>query len=449
MRFLFVSHSRPYPPTNGGNQRTALLLRALKELGDVDLLLMHGDHPPDAEDLRRIGEDYNVLACVPMPRRGERPGWRWLRPLHPRLTDRVAAHLGRDTAHYAVHPPVAVHLERALAERPYDLLVGRYLRPTAASGALGYAPLALDVDDLDYGVWRTRLDVPSTSVAARAVFRHHVRQLRRIVPRLLARCERIWVANAADQAELRPLPSALLPNIPYLDDGDAPVPLPPCPGSRTLLTVASLLQERNREGIEFFISQVWPQVRVRVPDATFQIVGSHMTATLRERWGATPGVDPVGFVDDLREAYTGCAFTVSPLFYGGGSNIKVLESLAHGRTCVATPFSARGFEGTLSHGVGLYVGEGAAGLAEACVTLLESSDLARDLAARGAEIVAERYSYERFRDCVHEGVRAAVQEGGVRPRGLASGRPAHSLGAPGVRPGAHSSESAWAGSRDC
>jgi glycosyltransferase involved in cell wall biosynthesis len=441
MRFLFVSHSRPHPPTNGGNQRTALLLRALRELGDVDLLLMHGDRPPSAEDLERIRADHDLLACVPMPRRGERPPWRRVRPLNPRLVDRVAAHAGRAAAHYAPHPAVAPLLDRAVRERRYSLVVGRYLRSAILSGALDVAPVALDVDDLDSDPWRARRDAAGAGLAERLVAGHHLRQLEALLPPLLARCQHLWVSNAPNLRALDGLPVSLLPNIPFPNHGRPTHPAPPPPGGRVVLTVASFLHVPNQKGVDRFVSDVWPRVRARVPDATFRIVGSRMTPDLRARWGRVPGVEPVGFVDDLHGAYAGCAFAVSPLFYGGGSNIKVLEALAHGRACVVTPFSARGFEGVLGEGDGLAIGAGADGLAEACVALLEAPDRAARLAERGAALVAEHYSYARFRDVVHEGVRAAVagtdgvgRRGAGRPSdgapaGAASAGPAASQGA--------------------
>ena len=49
-------------------------------------------------------------------------------------------------------------------ESPYLAVVGRYLPPTARSGAVGLGPLIIDVDDLDSRVFQTRAesgDVPA------------------------------------------------------------------------------------------------------------------------------------------------------------------------------------------------------------------------------------------------------------------------------------------------
>lgn len=414
MRFLFVSHSLPYPPTNGGNQRTALMLRALSELGEVDLLLMHGEREPEPEVMEHIRQHYNVLACLPMPRRAERGAWRWIQGIHPRMVSRLAHHFGRDAVHYRPHPRVAPVLDQALGARPYDLIVGRYLKPTALSGALRYTPVLLDVDDLDYTIWRSRLETPGQSVVERFVVRHHLRQLQRAVPPLLARCTHLWTTSEADRSELNALPVSLLPNIPFsVPSEPAPLPTPPSP---MILTVASFVQERNRAGVDHFVRNVWPLVRARVPDATYRIVGSGLSPELRAQWAAVPGVDPVGFVEDLSSAYASCTFTAAPLFFGGGSNIKILESLSFRRTCVTTPFALRGIGENLRHGEALLAAEGPDDMAAACIRLLQRPELARSLAEHGARSVAEHYSYERFRRGVREGVTEALRGGGgVKP----------------------------------
>lgn len=404
VRFLFVSHSLPYPPTNGGNQRTALLLRALQEIGDVDLLLMHGEQEPDADTLRHLDEQYQVLACVPMPRRAEREPWRTIRPLFPKTIDRLAHHLGRDADHYQPHPRIEATLKLALAARSYDVIIGRYLKPTAISGALSQTPLILDIDDLDYEVWRSRLADPATPAFKHPIIRHHLRQLKALVPPLLARCDHLWVSNELNLSELSDFPVSLLSNIPYLSDGSPVRMQPPPEQSLEILTVASCLQERNVEGIDFFVNEAWPLVREQVPEATFKIVGSHMRPALRERWGAVPGMVPVGFVEDLSEVYRTCAFTVAPLFYGGGTNIKVLESLSYGRTCVVTPFVHRGFQTTLPHMEALYLAADAPAMARACIDLLDNPTLAVTLARQGAARVEKHYSFDRFREVVQSTV---------------------------------------------
>ena len=108
------------------------------------------------------------------------------------------------------------------------------------------------------------------------------------------------------------------------------------------------------------------------------------------------GVVPVGFVADLTSAYRECAFTVAPIFSGGGTNIKVLESLAFGRACVLTEHAHRGYQKTLRHLESVYVAKSAAEMTAGCVELLGKPALCETMGKQGAGIVSEHFSFEAF-----------------------------------------------------
>jgi hypothetical protein len=53
-----------------------------------------------------------------------------------------------------------------------------------------------------------------------------------------------------------------------------------------------------------------------------------------------PDVSAPGYINDLGEAGPNAAFTIAPIYSGGGTNIKILESLVYGR---ASPRTTRAF----------------------------------------------------------------------------------------------------------
>src|SRR5690606_21015222 len=120
--------------------------------------------------------------------------------------------------------------------------------------------------------------------------------------------------------------------------------------SQVILTVSAMRFRVNEEAVDRFVQKIWPRIRAAAPQARFRIVGSQMTEAHRARWGAHAGVEVIGFVERLADAYGACALTVAPIFEGGGTKIKVLESLLYGRTCVVAPHAQRGYEHVLRHG---------------------------------------------------------------------------------------------------
>jgi glycosyltransferase involved in cell wall biosynthesis len=114
----------------------------------------------------------------------------------------------------------------------------------------------------------------------------------------------------------------------------------------------------------------------------------------------------LGYVDDLAAVYNPSWFTLCPLWTGAGTNIKVLESLAFGRTCVATVIEA---SKTVYRPVILCLWPAnPEDVAENCIRLINYHALMLALAKRGQEMVQREFSYEKFASVVHQEVERAL-----------------------------------------
>ncbi|MEX0776988.1 MAG: glycosyltransferase family 4 protein [Phycisphaeraceae bacterium] len=402
-RILFVTFSPPVPTTHGGCQRTNLLLRALQSYGDVEMMLLRGPARLDPEVRRTMEEDFGLVAGFELSTAGMQRPWRWFRPLRAPLVDKMAHNLGRRQADYRPDAAPLEWIRQRTATRPYDVIVGRYLRPTVKSGALNFSPVVVDVDDLDYRVYETRANLPDQTWLSRIIMNRQAHQLRQLIPSLLRAATHVWYTNEADQKRM-PHPSAsILPNIPFVKRGEPTVSI--CPftkDNQTILFVGTLSFAPNARGIDRFVERVWPQIFAARPETRFRVVGGGMSQNQRRRWAQVPGVEPVGFVDDLREAYASCLFTVAPLFEGGGTKIKVLESYRFGRACLATRHSHVGFAQALPANEAVMVAESDADLAGRAIQMLGDPLRCQAMAERGAANVARWFSYSEFERIVHD-----------------------------------------------
>jgi glycosyltransferase involved in cell wall biosynthesis len=418
VRILFIAGGTPWPVHVGANQRTNLLLRALRQCGPVETVIHSRYVDPSAEDMAHLREAYGVVARFALPG----PGDRWLGGLAGRLSqnwaDRLGTHIGGMGLWYQPQSNIVRWLSRRLQEHHYDLIVGRYLRALASAGAFRYQPLVLDLDDYDCAAQRSRLQQPGLSRLKRYSIRRQIRGVETVVPGLLRQCDHIWVASPEDQRLLDSFPTSILPNIPFEPEGAEPVvPCPPRPASTSILMVGSWRHTVNVNAIDRFLKTVWPQVHAAVPQSEFRVVGYGMTEEQKRRWDAVPGVVPVGFVEELRQEYDRCAFTVVPIFEGGGTKIKVLESLRHGRTVVAASHSCRGYEDVLQHLDAAWIAPDEAAIAAGCIRLLKESVLRDRMAERGCRLVRQHYSYDRVRQVVCEAIGCVAIDGkGVRIR---------------------------------
>jgi hypothetical protein len=418
LRILFITGGSPWPTQLGVNQRTNLLLRALRRCGNVETVINSRYAEISNQDREYLRDTYGVVARFRQQGPGDRWPWRVAGHVSQPLADRLGVHIGGMGLWYRPQADVVGWLTNRLQECRYDLIVGRYLRSLASSGALDYRPVVLDLDDFDCGTQGNRLQQPGLSTLQRYSAWRQARQIEKAVGGLLGKCDHLWVAGREDQELLNSYPTSILPNIPFELDGATSVP--PClprPESRSMLIVGSLLHTVNVRAIDRFLRIAWLRIFKSEPQSEFRIVGYGMTDTQRDRWGAVPGVTPVGCVEDLRTEYDRCAFTVVPVFEGGGTKIKVLESLQYGRTVVAASHSCRGYGDTLRHGEALWEAPDEEAIVEGCIRLLGEPGLREKMADAGCRLVRRHYSYERFQRVVRETVeRVAVAGRGIQVR---------------------------------
>lgn len=126
----------------------------------------------------------------------------------------------------------------------------------------------------------------------------------------------------------------------------------------------------NGDALAWFVREVLPLVRQRLPDARLRVTGGNVPDELRAYESAA--VTFTGFVDDLYSLYGGVRVAIAPTRYGAGVKIKTVEALQYGVPAVATSVGAEGIDAGSS--AALTVADDPAGFADAVVRLLASPD---------------------------------------------------------------------------
>jgi glycosyltransferase involved in cell wall biosynthesis len=169
---------------------------------------------------------------------------------------------------------------------------------------------------------------------------------------------------------------------------DASGDLRPDPGR--IVFTGVMRYSPNVAGAEFLAHEVLPRVRDAVPSARVVIVGRDPSPRVT-RLGQTEGVEVVGGVPDLRPWLRGSRVYACPMVSGTGIKNKLLEAMACGIPCVATPLATRGTQA--EPGRDLLVGRGADEFAANLVRVLSDDGLARDLGAAGRAYVTGNHSW--------------------------------------------------------
>jgi len=165
----------------------------------------------------------------------------------------------------------------------------------------------------------------------------------------------------------------------------------PAPGS--IIYAGSVTYAPNHDAVRYFVEQILPAVRSAMPDAVLTVTGRTDGVSL-DGLHRADGVRFAGMLDDIRTAIAQSWLSVAPILSGGGTRLKILESLALGTPVVST---SKGVEGLgLEHERHVLIADDAPAFAGSVVRLLGDPELRRRLGDEGRREVARRYDWERI-----------------------------------------------------
>jgi glycosyltransferase involved in cell wall biosynthesis len=185
-----------------------------------------------------------------------------------------------------------------------------------------------------------------------------------------------------------------------------------CPRDRRVLFVGALNRPQNRDGMRYFLREVWPIVRLNFPDAEFHIVGEGMDENLRKEVAAAPGVKPAGGVPEVEPYYVSAAVFVAPILTGGGVIVKVLDALAAGVPTVTTRYGNEGIRA--NDGKEILIADTAKDFAGAVIFLLGDVAARDAMGKAGRRFVNTNFSEEAFSDTVDAVYREVASATGAR-----------------------------------
>jgi glycosyltransferase involved in cell wall biosynthesis len=164
----------------------------------------------------------------------------------------------------------------------------------------------------------------------------------------------------------------------------------------------------NIEAAVWFAHSVWPRLREHFPHWKLTIVGYNpapAVLALRE----LKNVEVTGTVEDVRPYYGEAVAALVPLRIGGGTRLKILEAMAAGAPVVSTSLGAEGL--AVSSGKELLIANREEDWLPHLQSLMENSQLRKNLVTAGRELVRARYDWEALGARLYETYRQWLDEG--------------------------------------
>ena len=381
-RVLMVSPYSIFPPSHGGAVRLSNLIRRLSEHCDLHLIVFtrEDDETAQREALDPYTSSLHFHLWEPDFSRGrlglEAPSQRLFRS-----------------------DDLARRIAQILSEEKIDILQLEYTE-LGQYGLPRFSRVKVAMSEIDIAfrsLARRRREGFHERFESSRAFGHSygdwMRQLRYEL-RVVRRADQVQMMSAVDADFL----AAYLPDgnrrlrvVPNAVDTDTYRPVPMSQREPRLLFVGNFEHLPNLDAIEYWFSDIWPQIQRLRPGTEVSIVGANAPASL-SRFGNLEGVEIVGEVPDLAPYYRQHRALVAPIRAGSGTRLKILEAFACGTPVISTRLGAEGIDAR--HERHLLIADDPVDFARASISALDNDALCETLSRNCRRLVEERYTWE-------------------------------------------------------
>jgi polysaccharide biosynthesis protein PslH len=385
MKILAVYPYVPYPLDRGAYHRAFHLLKGLCQDHEVDLIAL-AENGAGKEHANVFAEFCHSVHVVPF----QHPDWQKLVP------DRLRNPLPSTIEHWNI-PALDRAIEDALREESYDAAhVFDIVMARPFLQKFPNIPLVAD---------RTRVDLQYQLMEQRRMkFTPKTQVLNVENMTKLWRYER-WVAKHAalqivcgpdDETFLRKYVTRRQPieviangvDLEYFKPNASFGPKEPQP---TIVFCGAMDYNPNVDGLRWYFAEMHKQIADAMPGLQTWIVGKDPVAEVKS-YGKVPGVTVTGGVPDVRPYYQKAWLQVVPIRIGGGTRLKIVESLAMGTPVVSTTIGAQGLD--LQHGHDALLADTEFDFIEETLRCLRDTELRNKLVREGKTTVAARLSWD-------------------------------------------------------
>jgi glycosyltransferase involved in cell wall biosynthesis len=393
MKLLVISTWFPWPPDNGSKSRAYHLLRELAKRHRITLLSFCGDGEPAPERLAPLSEFCESVQAVA---RG---------PFHQGALTMRGMLSGVPRAYVQGFSPEMMTRIRAVLPG-HDAAVA--LQVTATLYFRGVTALPVVFEEAEVAVIRDQY-VSETRVARKLRRGLTWWKYSRFVRELCRHAAMTTVVSDTERAILEEIGCeadrvAAVPN--GVDALDLEWPRPAHRAQR-IIYPGSLTYAANADAVAWFLGSVLPLVHRARPDVDFWVTGRTDGASVADP-GPSARLTLTGHLPDVRPAIAESGACVVPLRIGGGTRLKILQSMALGTPVVSTSKGAEGLG--VTPGVDILIGDTPEAFAAHTLRLLGDRGLADNLAAAARTLVRDRYTWARSGALLNDAVERAVGE---------------------------------------
>ena len=389
MKILWVNSNFMHPTNKGGSIRTLEMLLHLSKRHEIHYAAIEDPALPEGPGRAHEYSFRHYSSRNFVPERGSAAfGWQVLQGLVSSLPLAMKRYQS---------PELGKSLAELLRTGNFDRAVVDHLTPATYYPDIRHA--LLFQHNVETMIWRRRAEHAGTPLH-KYYMELQARRMYRFERSVCQAAGHIVAVSAVDADMMRRLFG--VSNITEIPTG---VNLEYHAPQRTshatdLVFVGSMDWLANVDGVLWFVREVLPLIRRGRPECRVTIAGRKPPREIVELSAADPRIVVTGTVPDVRPYLWGAAASIVPLRIGGGTRLKIYESMAAKVPIVSTTIGAEGLEA--KNGENILLADSAEDFAARCLSLLESPDERARIAGSAWEMVRSRFSWDRVACCFEE-----------------------------------------------
>ncbi len=382
MKILWVKSDFLHPTTKGGQIRTLEMIKVLKRRHEIHYVGF--EDPAQPEGVARSGEychrAYPIRHYVP-----DKASLAFTAQVLKGLFSPIPAAIYRYASEDMKHT-----VDRLINTERFDRVVCDFLIPSINISRMDRA--LLFQHNVESIIWQRRAEHGGGSLA-RLFLQLQTERMFQYEDRVCREAGHVVAVSPIDAKLMRNLFGLTrLSSIPTGVDIDYFSPLH-TPLMTDLVFVGSMDWLPNVDGVLYFVREILPAIRRKRPDCSIAIVGRTPPPEVI-KLARDPNILVTGTVVDVRPFLWGAHASIVPLRIGGGTRLKIYESMAAGTPTISTTIGAEGLE--ISSPDNIRIADSPADFAEQCLELLGDGAARKAMAANARDFVARRFSWGRI-----------------------------------------------------
>ena len=384
MKILWVKSDLLHPATRGGQIRTLEMLRRLRKRNLIHYVAFSNE--PDGEGVRRSSEYCDRCYTIPkfIP---PRASWSFAVQLAAGLFSPLPLAVFRYKS-----AAMRRKLDELIAAENYDSIVCDF--PTPAPNFNRLQDCVLFQHNVETMIWQ-RHSAQARNAVEKAYMRLQARRMAVFEGHVCRSVRHIIAVSGEDAAAMnRMFGVTNVSIIPTGVDVEHFTPSGAQAFIADLVFLGSMDWLPNIDGMRWFVEAVLPVIRRSRPKCSVAVVGRNPSGEIKSFAAKDPLIHVTGTVPDVRPWLWESHVSIVPLRIGGGTRIKIYESMAARVPVVSTAIGAEGLD--VHDRVDIRIADSPEKFAAACLELLDRPENRAAQANAAWDLVAGSFRWENI-----------------------------------------------------